>query len=108
MALELFVLPELADGETLIEYVVDLSGRAYVIRLDWSTRELTYIFSMSTQSGSSIVRGRKLRHGSDVLAGVLHPERPPGKIVPFASDGFLPPVAIASVIKLLYGVEEDA
>lgn len=58
-----------------------LEGRRYVLRMRWNERAGAWFLDMHTVAGSPIVLGVRLSLSTQPLAGVLHPDRPPGELV---------------------------
>lgn len=66
---------------------VQAGGQRYVITLDWiplaDEGAGFWAFTLGTTDGTRIVSGAPLRDRTDVMAGVVHPLRPPGAIIAY-------------------------
>ncbi|MFA4972192.1 MAG: hypothetical protein WC683_06235 [bacterium] len=60
------------------EQVVRLDGSDFILKLSWNSRAGHWMLSLSTPAGASIVAGRTVANGVNLLRGAVHAERPSG------------------------------
>lgn len=67
------------DGETpFINHRTTLEGKDYDLDLQWNERRGVWVVSVRAQDGETLVASKVLRHGHNILARCLSPNRPPG------------------------------
>jgi hypothetical protein len=79
-SIEITVPPIAAERGSIIERVT-LSGREYILRLQWNVREERWTLSIADQSDVPILDGAVLVADWPLLRTVVDKRRPPGEII---------------------------
>lgn len=77
-----FLLTANGDTEELVTTTdVLLDGKSYQARAQYRPWDDAWMLSLYTPSGTAIVEGALANDGEDVLSNVVHPNRPPGRLL---------------------------
>ena len=76
-----FMLTANGDTDEFQSSLVQLDGRTFQVKAVHRRWDDTWMGSLYTASGTAIIEGAVCNHGEDWLSNVVHPDRPPGKLM---------------------------
>jgi hypothetical protein len=74
-----WIVPTARDSR-LYERVVELDGREYVLRFDWSARDESWYLSIYDQDEEPLALSLRMLTGHPILKGQTDPRLPPGQL----------------------------
>jgi hypothetical protein len=103
----LWVIPT-STTETVYTEIVEIEGREYVLRFDWSERESIWYLSIYDQDENPLALSLRLVVGKSLLVGKRDPRLPPGQMAAVDATGTDTEAGVDELGKRVFLMYQDA